>query len=172
MRTADVILVITAISVALMAGLFYAYSCSVVGGLGRLSDTEYLRGMQSINRVILNPLFLSCFMGALFLLPLSTWLAYREAVLRPRFWFLLIAMIAYAAGVFGVTMLGNVPMNNVLDKFDITGSSADMIHAQRLTFESKWNNLNHVRTAFAILSLLFTLLACLYKAGGNNQAEA
>lgn len=170
MRTADVILLITTIIVALIAGLFYAYSVSVVGGLGKLPDTEYLRAMQSINRAILNPLFLGCFMGALFLLPLSTWMAYRQAVLQPGFWFLLVALIAYAAGVFGVTMLGNVPMNNVLDKLDITGSTPEVIRAQRSAFEARWNTLNHVRTVFAILSLIFTVLACLYRLGGYRSA--
>ena len=56
-----------------MAGLFYAYACSVNPGLGRLPDTGYLAAMQSINRAILNPFFLLVFMGALIILPLGTW---------------------------------------------------------------------------------------------------
>lgn len=171
MKTAAVILIVTAVIVALMAGLFFAYSCSVVSGLGRLSDKEYLGAMQSINRAILNPLFLGCFMGALLLLPLSTWMAYRQPVLQARFWFLLIAFLAYAIGVFGVTVAGNVPMNNVLDKLDITGSSLEMLRMQRTAFENRWNFLNHIRTISAIVSLVLTLLACLDGAVGNQRAH-
>lgn len=169
MSTANVILVLTALLVALMAGLFFAYSCSVIPGLGRLSDTEYLRSMQSINRAILNPVFLGCFMGALLLLPLSTWMAYRQAIVPARFWFLLIAFLAYAIGVFGVTVAGNVPMNNVLDKLDITGSSLEVLRTQRAGFENRWNFLHHIRTVSAIASLVFTLLACLDKTGSDQR---
>lgn len=71
MKMTTILLIITAILTALIAGLFYAYSCSVVLGLGKLSDTEYLKAMQNINREILNPLFFSSFMGTTVLLPVS-----------------------------------------------------------------------------------------------------
>jgi uncharacterized membrane protein len=71
MKMTTVLLIITAVLAALIAGLFYAYSCSVVLGLGKLSDAEYLRAMQNINREILNPVFLS-FMGTAIFLPVST----------------------------------------------------------------------------------------------------
>lgn len=171
MRTADFILIITTLMVALVAGLFYAYSCSVIPGLGRLSDTEYLKAMQSINRAILNPVFFSSFMGALLFLPLSTWMSWRQPVLQHGFWCLLIAMLIYVAGVFGVTMLGNVPLNNTLDQFDIAGGTAEQIRSQRSAFENRWNTLNHIRTVGAILSLLFTILACLCRIGGDRSGN-
>jgi uncharacterized membrane protein len=171
MKTAAFILILTTVLVALMAGLFFAYSCSVVPGLGRLSDKEYLSAMQSINRAILNPLFLGCFMGALLLLPLSAWMAYRQLVLPARFWFLFMAFLAYVIGVFGVTVAGNVPMNNILDKLDITGSSLEVLRMQRMAFENRWNFLNHIRTISAIISLVLTLLACLDGAAGNQRAN-
>jgi len=53
----NITLVITTTTTSLIAGLFYAYSCSVNPGLRRLADKEYLTAMQSINKAILNPVF-------------------------------------------------------------------------------------------------------------------
>ena len=108
-----VILIITATATALIAGLFYAWSCSVVPGLARLNDAEYLASFQAMNRAILNPVFFASFMGTLVLLPLCTYLHYTPGSVR--FMLLLAASILYAVGVFGVTMAGNVPLNDMLD---------------------------------------------------------
>lgn len=152
------LLVITAVTAALMAGLFYAYSCSVNPGLGRLPDAAYLAAMQSINRAILNPVFFVGFMGPVFLLPLSTWLVFREGM-QPAGWWLLAATVTYLLGVFGVTMAGNVPLNNALDKVALGDSAA--LAAHRVRFERPWNRLNTVRTVCAIATVTLVIVACL-----------
>jgi uncharacterized membrane protein len=154
-----ILLIITATVTALIAGLFYAYSCSVVLGLGKLSDSEYLKSMQSINREILNPVFFLSFMGTAFLLPISTFL-YRGQNLV--FILLLMATLAYLIGVFGVTMFGNVPLNDQLDKFDIINSSAEAIKEMRNNFERKWNFLNNIRTVFSVITIVLTVCACIW----------
>ncbi|RBL92409.1 anthrone oxygenase family protein [Chitinophaga flava] len=153
------LLVITALTAALMAGLFYAYSCSVNPGLGRLSDICYMSAMQSINRAILNPVFFIGFMGPVFLLPLSTWLVFREGATVSG-WYLLAATIIYLVGVFGVTAGGNVPLNNALDKVSLQADAAE-IAAQRARFEKPWNRLNMVRTIGAIITVTLVIIACL-----------
>jgi uncharacterized membrane protein len=60
--TTYIVMVITATVTALIAGLFYAYTCSVNIGLGKLPDEGYIAAMQSINREILNLLFFVSFM--------------------------------------------------------------------------------------------------------------
>ncbi|WP_449398322.1 chryseobasin maturation helper ChrI [Chryseobacterium wanjuense] len=154
-----ILLIITTTVTALIAGLFYAYSCSVVLGLGKLSDTEYLKSMQSINREILNPVFFMSFMGTAFLLPISTFL-YRGQ--NPAFILLLLATLAYLIGVFGVTMFGNVPLNDQLDKFDIVNSSAEAIKEMRDKFERKWNFLNNIRTVFSVITIVLAVCACIW----------
>jgi len=164
MTSLNLVLLATATSTALIAGLFYSYACSVVPGLGSLSDKEYLSAMQSINRVILNPVFFLSFMGTLLLLPVWTFL-YRG---HPSFIFLLIAALVYIFAVFGVTIFGNVPLNNALDAFDLNGSSAQSIAEFRIKFEIPWNNLNTIRTIASIASLVFVLIACIYKGSSFN----
>lgn len=154
------VFVITTLSTGLIAGLFYAYSCSVNPGLGRLADAEYLKAMQSINRAILNPVFFLTFIGTVLLLPVSAWLSYHQ---QPgiRFWYFLAAAVIYIAGVFGVTMAGNVPLNEALDKFNLDAAAPDQIAQQRSLFERQWNKWHIVRTMANVVSALLSILACL-----------
>ncbi|MFD2936231.1 anthrone oxygenase family protein [Spirosoma flavum] len=149
-----------AITTALMAGLFYAYSCSVNPGLNRLSDTAYVTAMQSINRAIQNPIFFISFFGAPILLLINTWVHYSQP-LSSRFWLLLGATIIYLVGVVGVTILGNIPVNEGLESFDVQTASLEEIAAQRATFESPWNKLHTIRTLASILALVLVITACL-----------
>lgn len=158
-----VVLIITTVLTALIAGLFYAYSCSVVLGLGKLNDTEYLKAMQSINREILNPFFFMSFMGTAVLLPVSAFLMRGQ---QPAFIFLLLAALAYLIGVFGVTIAGNVPMNDTLDKFDISNSTREAIKQMRESFENRWNFFNNIRTVFSVISITLVVCACIWNKEG------
>lgn len=115
--------------------------------------------MQSINRAILNPVFFSAFIGALLLLPLSAWLNYNSEA-SIRFWLLITATIFYSIGLFGVTVAFNVPLNEMLEKFDIGAASATELADIRKHFEMPWNGWHAVRTVAVILSLVLTILAC------------
>ena len=156
----NILLVMTATTTALMAGLFYAFSCSVNLGLARLSNAEYISAMQSINRAIQNPIFFAAFFGAPILLPLSVFLHYGQP-LSVRFWFLLAATIIYLLGTFCVTIFGNVPLNNTLDRFNLQSASEEEIAVQRADFEGQWNNLNTVRTISSTLAIMLIIIACL-----------
>jgi uncharacterized membrane protein len=152
------VLVITTIFTALIAGLFYAWSCGIVQGLGKLKDRDYLQAMQSINREIQRPLFLVVFAGTVLLLPLATWLSHRAGQ-HSTFAWLLVASVSYIAGVFGVTIAGNVPLNNMLERVELTDCSPQSIAENRFAFEGRWNSLNRVRTFCAIAALGFTVIA-------------
>ena len=53
-----------ALTMGLLAGLFYAYSVSVMPGLGQADDRTLVDGMQQINDAIENPVFFVSFLGA------------------------------------------------------------------------------------------------------------
>lgn len=145
---------------ALIAGLYYAYSCSVNPGLGKLPDAGYLLAMQSINKAIQNPLFFASFFGALVLLPWSAYLSYHPAP-SSRFYFLLAAALVYTLGSFAVTLVGNVPLNNTLEAFKVEGAGEAALRSARLAFEQRWNNLHSIRTIASITALVLAILACL-----------
>ncbi len=44
-----IILIVTTLSLGLMAGLFYSWSISVTPGLAKVGDEYYLRAFQSMN---------------------------------------------------------------------------------------------------------------------------
>lgn len=157
MPAANIILVLTATFTALMAGLFYAWSCSVMLGFARLNDREFVSAMQKTNRAIQNPVFFAAFFGAPIFLIISTFLHFG----LPRFVFLFSATFLYLVGTFGVTMVGNVPMNNRLDQFNLKSATEGEITEQRANFERRWNNLNTIRTVTSTLALILTIFACL-----------
>jgi len=159
MTLPNIVLFAAALATALMAGLFYSYSCSVNPGLGNLPDAEYLGAMQSINRAILNPGFFIAFFGAAILLPISAYLNYEPDSVR--FWLLAGAAVFYGAGLFGVTILGNVPLNEMLDKFVPGSASLSELSAMRVKFEDPWNTYHVIRTVAVIVALVLVLAACL-----------
>lgn len=158
----NIILIITAATTSLIAGLFYAYSCSVNIGLGRLPDREYLAAMQSINSAIQNPLFFFSFLGTLLLLPLSTYLNYHQPLLL-RFFLLLAASLVYTIGVFGVTIFGNVPLNEALANFNLEHASVKNIYDQRVRFEQPWLLFHQIRTIASVVCLILVIISCCYK---------
>ncbi|MFA6060832.1 MAG: anthrone oxygenase family protein [Taibaiella sp.] len=158
MTTAILFQIIAILLTGLIAGLFYGYDCSIIKGLGNLPDREYLGAFKSINRVILNPYFFISFMGSMLVLPIAVWLSYKDGGTTSCY-LLAAATIVYGAGVFGVTILGNVPLNNLVERFDISAASQADIQALRQKFETSWNKLHHIRTYANILSFLLTIIS-------------
>lgn len=157
----DSVLVLAGTLTALIAGLFYAFSVAVNGALHRLRDSEYVAAMQSINVVIVRPVFLLTFFGPVLLLPLS---AYLQSASSPsRVVLLAVASVLYIAGTIGVTMAGNVPLNNRLARLDMGRSSDGEIAEFRTHFEGPWNRLHSVRTSASIAATILVFIACVVR---------
>lgn len=155
----NIILVISGTLTALLAGLFFGFAVSVNRGLHRLKDSEYVAAMQSINLVIQNPLFFLSFLGPVILLPLVTFL-HRDAN-SARFTFLLAASVLYIVGSFGLTVAGNVPLNQKLAKIDMSKASDKETAEARAQFEKPWNRLHSIRTIASITATVLIFAACL-----------
>lgn len=160
MTMKTLVLLLSTVSTALIGGLFYAYSCSVLPGLTRLSDLSFLQAMQAINRAILNPLFFISFMGTLILLPICTWFFYEK---NPSltFYLLLAATLLYAGGVFLVTMVGNVPLNDLLDGASLEKMGANELSALRNKFEPAWGMFHRIRTIISCICIAIVAYAAL-----------
>ena len=70
MKSETIILALAILLTGLMAGIFFTWSNAVKPGIGKLSDIEYLRALQSMNRVILNNAFKIIFLGAIIVVAL------------------------------------------------------------------------------------------------------
>lgn len=158
MRASNILLIVTATTTALMAGLFFSYSISVSLGLGKLNDKEFLNAMQNINREIQNIPFFICFFGTLIMLPITSFLYYK----KQSFLLLFIATLFYSLGVFAVTAFVNVPLNNKLELFDLTNTTNASAKQMRNIFEDRWNFWNNIRSLSSLCSLFFVILACVY----------
>lgn len=77
------------LATSLMGGFFFAFSAGVMRALSRLPAPTGIAAMQSINRAVLNPVFLSVFFGTallgfvLVVLAVSRWQE-AEPVSSPR----------------------------------------------------------------------------------------
>jgi uncharacterized membrane protein len=145
----------------LMAGLFFSFSVAIIPGLTRLPDAGYLQSFQSINAAILNPVFLICFMAPLILLPAATWMQYKQDSSAAWTW-ALAGAILYIVTVFGVTIAGNVPLNDAMAKADLANASAQQLAVHRAAFEPSWNKLHTIRTVANILSFACLIIACFF----------
>ncbi|WP_425237749.1 DUF1772 domain-containing protein [Ulvibacterium sp.] len=141
----------------LSAGLFYAWSVSVIPGTQNLGHSNYLTTMQSINRAILNPAFYAVFFGSILFLSVAS--IYEFNLNTNAFWLILASSICYMIGTVGVTGLGNVPLNNQLDVLQITELSSTKIAEFRAFYEQKWNRLHSIRTICAVISFVLAVLA-------------
>ena len=152
--------IITVLFAGLIAGLLFSYACSVNLGLHHLSDAEYVKAMQAINIEIQNFYFFTVFMGILLLLPISTWLSF-SSINKTAFYLWLMATLIYFVGVFGITMFGNIPLNNQMAVINLSTINSETLSAFRNHFESNWTTYHMIRTVASIISFLISIVAIL-----------
>lgn len=159
--TQTVILLFATLLTGLSAGLLFTWTNAITPGIGRLNDVNYLQAFQHMNRTILNPLFFIVFMGPVLLSFASTYV-YRA---NPAYilWMLVLASVIYFLGVLIVTFLGNIPLNEMLDKTNLADISLEDAKSLRNKFEIKWNNLHLIRTISSTISFLLLILTCLLR---------
>lgn len=148
------VLIAATLTTGLVAGLFYAYACSVMPGLGRADDRTFVTAMQRINVAILNGWFFATFIGALPLTGLAVALHLDAGQRRALPW--LLAGLALYALVLVVTFAVNVPLNNRLQAAGEPDRIADLATA-RTRFEATWVRWNIVRAVASTAA--FTCLA-------------
>jgi uncharacterized membrane protein len=154
------LLLLTALFTSLIAGLFFAWEVSVIVGLKKISNRSFVETMWNINRRIQNPVFLTVFIGCALLFPLCTYWHF-DLEHTSSYWFLA-ATLLYLLGVMAVTIFGNVPLNDQLDRIELDKAGDAALSTARQTYERPWNRFNRIRTVFAILSLVSLLVAILH----------
>jgi len=148
--------VTTILLTGLTTGLCFTWTNAITPGIGRLDDLGYLQSFQEMNRAIINPLFLVVFLGPFFAHIFNVYLnRYQPNMI---FWMLFAAGILYIAGVVVITIVGNVPLNEILEKTNLQNSSPEQLKELRNIFEDKWNRLHLIRTITSILSFLLLIL--------------
>ncbi|MDO5980595.1 DUF1772 domain-containing protein [Flavivirga spongiicola] len=150
----------------LSAGLCFTWTNTVTPGIGRLSDLRFLMSFQQMNRTILNPIFFIVFFGPFFLSLINFYVLRNASSLL--IWLLILAAICYFFGVILITIFGNVPLNEMLDKTDLNTASIKELKSLRENFEVKWNRLHLIRTLSAIISFLLLIISLIQVAKSNT----
>jgi len=143
----------------LSAGLCFTWSNAITPGIGKLDDLGYLSAFQQMNRSIINPMFIIVFFGPFFLGLFNLYLFKNASI--SVIWLLIFAISFYFIGVLLVTIFGNVPLNEILDKTDLSKASLEDLKLLRNRFETKWNRLHLIRTVTSITSFIILLISLL-----------
>lgn len=131
---------LAAMGSGLLAGLYFAYSNSVMPALAKLPVPQGVAAMNHVNVVIMNPLFLGLFMGIALLSILLVVAAFLGWTPKPA-WIIAGAAL-YLIGHIAVTMAINVPLNNALAAAAPDSAQAAQVWATML---DRWVFWNHVR---------------------------
>jgi uncharacterized membrane protein len=155
-----IILALAIFLTGLMAGIFFTWSNAVKPGIGKLGDIEYLRALQSMNRVILNNAFRIIFLGAIIAVALVP-VFYFNLYPKNIFWLFVFTLVIYWIGVFGVTVSGNIPLNEILDKTNLDSITSEEIKTLRKSIEVKWNNFNLIRCFSSGITFILLIVSFL-----------
>ena len=156
-RTLFAVSLFAALGCGVIAGVFFAFSSFVMKALARLPPAQGIAAMQSINVAVINPWFLTAFLGtAAACVPLaaSSLLKWNEQTAV----YLLVGSMLYLVGTILVTIAFNVPLNDALAAVDPASAEGARSWARYVTGWTAWN---HVRTAAALgAAASLTIAAC------------
>ena len=151
----DVMLWFAVIAVGLMAGVYFTFSSFVMRSIDTIEKPLGMIAMQEINRVILRSVFLPIFFASSAACAL---LAVVAIVGGPSTGST--AMLAggaiYVVGMFVVTVVANVPLNNALEATAARGPDGEAMWRR---YMQRWTVWNHVRTLSCMASLALLVLA-------------
>jgi uncharacterized membrane protein len=147
--------VVAALGCGMMAGLFFIFSVAVMPALDRLPPAQSIAATQSINVVILNPLFGLVFGGTAVLCVVLA-IASGVQLDEPDAPYALAGSVVYLVGSILLTMGYHVPRNEALDKLDAAGPDAPSAWAR---YHREWTPWNHVRTVACLAAAALLTVA-------------
>ena len=159
MAVFELVLVVSALFCALVAGFVFAFSSVVMPGIQSFGDRDFLRAFKAIDGVIQRSQksFLVVWLGSIVLLAISLLLGFWHLSGIDLFLLILAAAI-YLLGVQMPTVRINVPLNNMLQETDLDSLDNSQINETRIRFEASWVKWNHIRTVLATISSALLIL--------------
>ena len=145
----------SAIAVGVMAGVYFAFSAFVMRSLDAIEAPAGMVAMQSINRIIVQSSFLPIFFASTAACAVLAVLALLDLSAPGALW-AFIGSALYIVGMFIVTLVGNVPLNNRLEATAPDGADGAEMWA---LYMHKWTVWNHIRTIACSVSLMLLIAA-------------
>ena len=153
------LLQVSILAYALVAGVFLAFSDFIMRSLAVTNGSGGVDAMQAINREVFRWIFMSLFLG----------MAAGSVALAVYAWvwvdgtagtLILLAALVYLFGCFGVTAVCNVPLNEALAGMQSSSETTREYWLQ--TYVPRWTFWNSIRTAAATLSAALLLLGLIW----------
>ena len=139
-------------SFGFIGGVYFAFSFFVMQSLNKVSHSEAIRTMNSINSVIIKSPFMFLFLFSSFIALII--------FLENLFLYKLIsneglASVIFLVGMFLCTAIKNVPLNNKLADFNESSCNPKI---EWNYYYNNWIRWNHIRTASCFLSTVLILV--------------
>jgi len=153
--------IVSAIGCGLIAGIFFAFSTFVMKALAQQPSAPGIATMQAINITVINPLFMTAFLGtgvACLVVAIASLLKWQYGGSG----YVLAGCLLYLIGSVGVTIAGNVPLNDALAVIKPDSLEATKVWS---TYLNSWTFWNHVRTIASIAAATLLTLAVSRSAG-------
>jgi uncharacterized membrane protein len=145
----------SAIGCGLLAGLYFAFSTFVMTAFARIGQAQGIAVMNSINVEIVRSLFMPLFLGTTLTSTALAVLAFFNWG-EPGGMAMLAGGVIYGAGMFIVTMVFNVPLNDALAVVAPSSTDAATLWERYL---KDWTMWNHVRTIASTATCAFFIAA-------------
>jgi uncharacterized membrane protein len=144
------------LTAALVGGVFQSFSDFVMRGLAQAGPGAGAASMIGLNRTVFRSFFLVMLLalaplGAAFAIYALFYVSGSAKIL------LITASVIYVTSVFIVTVAGNVPRNEKLDRLAGEGAAAYWP-----TYFREWTSLNHARTWGSVATAVCYLLAAVH----------
>lgn len=146
------------LSCGLMAGVFFAFSTFVMKGLSSLPASEAIAAMQFINASVSHSLFGVAFIVTPVICVLTTIFALWQWD-KPASIYILIGGMIYLIGSLLVTIVFNIPQNELLALAVPNDANSASIWRN---FLDSWMFWNHVRAAAALAATAMFTIALIY----------
>lgn len=144
--------IVAVVGSGVVTGLLFAFSNFVLQALAELPSEHGMRAMQRINETIINPIFLTLFLGTPIACVLIIVFALANLGAAGHLPLMLGAVI-YLIGPLGITVLRNVPLNNKLADAPLSDAETHWPEYRR-----EWQFWNHIRSYLGIASIAILAL--------------
>lgn len=149
----------SAVGCAVIGGVYFAFSTFIMTAFSQMDRVAGISAMQAINDVILRSLFMPLFFGTTIAGVILAGLAIFHWS-APGSRLVLVAASLFVIGMFVVTVVFNVPLNDALVAGAAETAQAAAVWADYL---QTWTFWNHVRTVTSIAASV-TFFVALAKA--------
>lgn len=148
---------------AIIGGVFSAFSEFIMAALLRAAPEAGIETMQQINRTVIRTQFVAgILLIAFFSVAFAVYAVF--ALNGPARVAAILAPLVFIPSVFLMTLAGNVPMNNRLERLAHTSGEAKTYW---LEYGRVWTRLNHARSIGSVITAVIYLYAAFQLMGAE-----